>query len=397
MKECPLCHRGNPDTSAVCVRDGAVLSRYDLRGALRARRNRLGRGMFMPLAQECLPARLAGAAAGAGADFRRDPPGFVRNLFCGYGDAVYSRSLRRSAACALIAVNACFSALLLFVGVFRPSSAEVNAPVHRSDTVADLGLRLIAAVDTDARLRRRDSGGDNQNRSGRTGGGAPERNSAQGGVGGGNGETLPARQGGPVLPSLLPQIVPPRVEPARIEHASLTYPETILVDPLLLPPSPLPTGDPEGVVGSNFRGSGNNGGMGRGSGGGLGADAGGGFRTGFFGGTGRGAFRAGSNRPDGDGDEIPWANERVKPQILYKEKARYTETARSRQIQGTVILRATFNAEGRITDIFVVRGLPEGLTEMAIEAAQRIRFRPAMRDGAPVSVRASLEYNFVLY
>lgn len=357
----------------------------------------MGRGMFMPLAVESLPARLAGAAVVAGTDFRRNPQGFLRNLFSGYGDAAYSRSLRRSAACALLAVNTCFSALLLFVGVFRPSSAEADAPVHRSGTVIDRELLLIAAVDTDAQVPRRDRGRDTRNRNGGAGRSAQKQTGAQGGGGGGNGEMLPARQGGPALPSVLPQIVPPRVAPARIEHASLTYPETILAHPQSLPPLSLTVGDPEGVAYSNSRGSGSNGGMGRGREGGLGAGAGGGFRAGFFGNTGGGPFRAGNDRTSGGGDEIPWANERVKPQILYKEKARYTETARTRQIQGTVILRATFNAEGRITDIFVVRGLPEGLTEMAIEAAQRIRFRPAMRDGAPVSVRASLEYNFVLY
>jgi TonB family protein len=82
---------------------------------------------------------------------------------------------------------------------------------------------------------------------------------------------------------------------------------------------------------------------------------------------------------------------------VYKEKARYTEEARQQQIQGTVILRATFSADGRITDIRVVRGLPNGLTENAIVAAQRIRFQPALNNGVPITVRASLEFNFTLY
>jgi Gram-negative bacterial TonB protein C-terminal len=52
---------------------------------------------------------------------------------------------------------------------------------------------------------------------------------------------------------------------------------------------------------------------------------------------------------------------------------------------------------GSITDIRVIRGLPDGLTENAIEAAKKIRFIPAMREGAPVSVRGSLEFVFNLY
>jgi TonB family protein len=56
-----------------------------------------------------------------------------------------------------------------------------------------------------------------------------------------------------------------------------------------------------------------------------------------------------------------------------------------------------FTSDGRVTNIKVVRGLPDGLTEKAIEAAQRIRFNPATKNGAPVSVRGNLEFSFNLY
>jgi Gram-negative bacterial TonB protein C-terminal len=42
----------------------------------------------------------------------------------------------------------------------------------------------------------------------------------------------------------------------------------------------------------------------------------------------------------------------------------------------------------------VIRGLPYGLTERAIEAAKKIRFNPAMENGQPVNVRGSLEFPF---
>lgn len=87
----------------------------------------------------------------------------------------------------------------------------------------------------------------------------------------------------------------------------------------------------------------------------------------------------------------------LSPTILYKEKAKYTEEARQNKIQGTVVLSVVFTYDGRITNIKVVRGLPDGLTEKAIEAAQRIRFNPAVRAGAPVSVRGNLEFTFNLY
>ena len=87
----------------------------------------------------------------------------------------------------------------------------------------------------------------------------------------------------------------------------------------------------------------------------------------------------------------------LRPTILYKEKAKYTEEARVLKVQGLVVLMATFNANGQITEIRVVRGLPSGLTEEAIQAARRIRFQPAYENGMPVTVRAQLEYHFTLY
>jgi TonB family protein len=84
----------------------------------------------------------------------------------------------------------------------------------------------------------------------------------------------------------------------------------------------------------------------------------------------------------------------LKPTILYKEKAKYTEEARRTGVHGTVVLNVVFRADGAITNIRVLRGLPDGLTEKAIEAATKIRFQPAVRNGTPVSVRGTLEFTF---
>lgn len=85
-----------------------------------------------------------------------------------------------------------------------------------------------------------------------------------------------------------------------------------------------------------------------------------------------------------------------RPNILFREKAQYTKEARDEKVEGTVVLNIVFGADGRLTDIKVVRGLSHGLTEAAIEAAKAIRFEPAMRDGQPISVRGNIEYSFRL-
>src|SRR5262245_18463945 len=69
------------------------------------------------------------------------------------------------------------------------------------------------------------------------------------------------------------------------------------------------------------------------------------------------------------------------PKITYREKAKYTEEARYNITHGTVVLNVVFNSDGRITDIRVVRGLPDGLTEKAVESAVKVRFEPARKDG----------------
>ncbi len=114
--------------------------------------------------------------------------------------------------------------------------------------------------------------------------------------------------------------------------------------------------------------------------------------------TGGGSLKIGSGEITGS-DTGPLAmTQNLKPTILYRERAKYTEEARQNRVQGTVMLTVVFGADGRVRDIRTIRGLPHGLTETSIEAAQKIRFQPAVdKNGKPVSVRATLEYNFALY
>jgi len=80
--------------------------------------------------------------------------------------------------------------------------------------------------------------------------------------------------------------------------------------------------------------------------------------------------------------------------IFYKETAEYTEIARINRLKGRVILSAFFMANGSLSGIKVVRGLPDGLTRRAINVLKRVRFRPASLNGAPVSLRGNIEFDF---
>jgi TonB family protein len=84
-------------------------------------------------------------------------------------------------------------------------------------------------------------------------------------------------------------------------------------------------------------------------------------------------------------------------QILAKPRARYTNEARAKHIQGTVVLRVTFKADRTIGGISVISGLPDGLNESAIAAAKELKFEPARRNGMPYSVTRPVEYFFIIF
>lgn len=86
-----------------------------------------------------------------------------------------------------------------------------------------------------------------------------------------------------------------------------------------------------------------------------------------------------------------------KVRLVMKPEPAYTEDARRNAITGTVVLKCIFNYDGRVVNIRTASGLPHGLTEKAIEAAKRIKFLPAVKDGRFVSMWMQLEYNFNLY
>ena len=83
--------------------------------------------------------------------------------------------------------------------------------------------------------------------------------------------------------------------------------------------------------------------------------------------------------------------------ITSKPRATYTDLARENNTEGSVLLRVTLLANGKVGDVVVVRGLPDGLTERAIEAARQIEFVPKKVKGVPTAVTQTLEYTFDIY
>lgn len=84
------------------------------------------------------------------------------------------------------------------------------------------------------------------------------------------------------------------------------------------------------------------------------------------------------------------------PIILRKKDAEYSDQARIAKYQGTVLLDVDIDDTGQTGNIRVARNLGLGLDENAIEAVKQWRFKPAMKDGKPVSVQVQMEVNFRL-
>ncbi|MFQ5349433.1 MAG: energy transducer TonB [Thermoanaerobaculia bacterium] len=87
----------------------------------------------------------------------------------------------------------------------------------------------------------------------------------------------------------------------------------------------------------------------------------------------------------------------VRPPVrIHSPPPRYTEIARAARIQGTVILEAVIDANGRVDRIKLIKGLPMGLDRAAVDAVDRWRFEPATYKGKPVAVIYRLEIHFRL-
>ena len=70
--------------------------------------------------------------------------------------------------------------------------------------------------------------------------------------------------------------------------------------------------------------------------------------------------------------------------------------ARAAKYQGTVTLYIEVGPDGLAHNVRVLNSLGMGLDEKAIDAVSQWQFRPGMKNGAPVTVAASIEVNFRL-
>ncbi len=240
---------------------------------------------------------------------------------------------------------------------------------------------------------------------GKGGGSKPEFERPHGGGGGGRMETKPASFGKlPPASMTVPQVVAPDPHPPTIKNPHLPVTASIDADPTLFPPDPrpLPYGDPKSKSTETSSGPGTGNGIGDGTGGGVGTGEGGGVGPGRGGNTGGGDRAMGGGGPGGGGGGDYTRTFSVKEvtrraAITSKPEPQFTEEARKNNVTGEVVLRMVLSSNGSVTGIVPVKRLPDGLTEKAIEAARKIQFTPAEKDGHKVSQYVTVAYNFNIY
>ena len=196
--------------------------------------------------------------------------------------------------------------------------------------------------------------------------------------GGGDRNPVPARKGELPKTSLLP-LVPPM--PIRNPNPKLAANQEVLGPPEIQPVSPPldRIGLPWANSLTNSFGPGERGGLGTGCCGGVGP-----------GDQGPGVYGTGRN-----GKPLPAGG--TPPVCVYCPSPSYTDEARKVKLQGAVTLQVLVTAEGRPSEISIVKGLGMGLEERAREAVKGWRFRPAtLTGGRPVAMWVTVEVNFRL-
>ena len=320
---------------------------------------------FCLIEQKGLLARLGEELSRAANDLLHDPRGFFHDLVspADTKDLKRRRLVYVGLGCAL-AAHSVLLALMIIAGWHRVLASPKNDG-------PEYVVKSILLPKTDRSLP--DTPKED----------APKGDQHQGG--GGQHSEAPVSQGVPLPSFPTPPIV--RANPSLADNPLLPIPASVQ-GPEGPPPPPETPGDPNGKRGEFSGGRGDDGGLGDKHGSGQGAETGSGAdtrkRAGTNGGDPGTLERKGSaisslyfNSPKPAG-YVPFS-------WIYRPTPVVTPEAQANKSGGTVILMATFRADGTIADI-EIRNQVDYMTESAVDALKRSRFRPASINGIPITM-----------
>jgi TonB family protein len=335
--------------------------------------------------------------------FKRDPFGFTFRSVGAYGRAGWTFFSQRNVALATLSAFIFVSLLVGTVFALERLRASRAAQLAANEQLEFQGW-VGNEIPKEQPTPEKGTAGTNE---GKGGGSKPKFDKPAGGGGGGRQEQTPASAGKLPTAQLDQAPINPASPKPPVQSAHLPTPVTMQVDSALVKVDPrdIPYGLPDAGATTPSSGPGKGGGMGEGAGGGMGTGDGTGLGPGRGGNVGGGDRHDGGGGPGGGGGgggvdyTRPFKQNEVTQRALitFKPEPGFTEDARRNNVTGLVRLRAVLSASGEVSNVSVVKGLPDGLTEKAISAAKQIKFRPAQKDGRTVSQYVVLEYNFNIY
>ena len=84
------------------------------------------------------------------------------------------------------------------------------------------------------------------------------------------------------------------------------------------------------------------------------------------------------------------------PECVHCPDPGFTPEARAAKYEARVMLKLVVTQEGNAVNIRVEKGAQYGLTEAAMKAVRKWKFKPALQNGKPVSVEVMIEVTFRL-
>jgi TonB family protein len=87
----------------------------------------------------------------------------------------------------------------------------------------------------------------------------------------------------------------------------------------------------------------------------------------------------------------------VMPMPIYKPEPPYTKAAKDAKVQGSVILKIVVDAQGNVSEAKVTKSLDKGLDESAVNTVKTWKFKPATKNGKPVSCSPVVEVSFRIF
>jgi protein TonB len=88
----------------------------------------------------------------------------------------------------------------------------------------------------------------------------------------------------------------------------------------------------------------------------------------------------------------------IMPTVVKEVRPRYTPEAMRARTQGTVLMEAVVLTDGTVGSVRILKGLPNGLSQEAVDAARQWMFTPARdANGAPLAVIVTLSLSFSIF